>query len=344
MDRGDHPAIVARGIVKRFEETVALDGLDLEVPSGSVLGLLGPNGSGKTTLVRVLTTLTPPDEGTAAVEGHDVVHQAAAVRRRIGLAGQFSAVDDHLTGYENLEMAGRLYHLDRQTAARRARELLERFQLSDAASRLAKGYSGGMRRRLDLAASLVAHPSVLFLDEPTTGLDPRSRLDLWGVIRDLVRDGTTLLLTTQYLEEADQLADSIVVIDQGRVIAKGTAPELKSRVGGDVLTGTFASATDLERARRALAPLAAGDAQEDPVTNELRLPVGSMGSRALLEAVRLLDNERVEVLDLAINRPSLDDVFLALTGHAASNAPAVPTKRRRRGRQATAASLGSETR
>ncbi|MDA8296009.1 MAG: ATP-binding cassette domain-containing protein [Actinomycetota bacterium] len=343
MDGVDHAAIVARGIVKRFEETVALDGLDLEVPRGSVLGLLGPNGSGKTTLVRVLTTLTRPDEGSAAVEGHDVVHQAAAVRRRIGLAGQFSAVDDHLTGYENLEMAGRLYHLDRQTAARRAHELLERFQLTDAASRPAKGYSGGMRRRLDLAASLVAQPSVLFLDEPTTGLDPRSRLDLWGVIRDLVRDGTTLLLTTQYLEEADQLADSIVVIDHGRVIAKGTAPELKSRVGGDVLTGTVASNADLERAREALAPLGVGEAQEDPVTNELRLPVGSMGSRALLEAVRLLDNEGIEVLDLAINRPSLDDVFLALTGHAASNAPATPQKGRRAKRRERAAA-GSEAR
>lgn len=341
MDGVDHAAIVARGIVKRFAETVALDGLDLEVPRGSVLGLLGPNGSGKTTLVRVLTTLTRPDEGTAAVEGHDVVHEAAAVRRRIGLAGQFSAVDDHLTGYENLEMAGRLYHLDRQTAARRAHELLERFELTDAASRPAKGYSGGMRRRLDLAASLVAQPSVLFLDEPTTGLDPRSRLDLWGVIRDLVRDGTTLLLTTQYLEEADQLADSIVVIDHGRVIAKGTAPELKSRVGGDVLTGTVASAVDLERTRQALAPLAVGEAQEDPVTNELRLPVGSMGSRALLEAVRLLDNAGVEVLDLAIHRPSLDDVFLALTGHAASEAPELPQKGRRRKRHAQAAA-GSE--
>jgi ABC-2 type transport system ATP-binding protein len=329
----DAVAIRAEGLVKTFGETRALDGLDLEVPIGSVLGLLGPNGSGKTTFVRVLTTLAPPDAGRARVLGHDVVAEAPAVRRTIGLAGQFSAVDDHLTGYENLEMAGRLYHLDRPTAARRARELLERFGLADAGERPAKGYSGGMRRRLDLAASLVAHPAVLFLDEPTTGLDPRSRLDLWEVIRDLVRDGTTLLLTTQYLEEADQLADAIVVIDHGRVIAKGTATELKSRVGGDVLALRVEHPHDIEPALAALAGVAVSAPQHDEASGELRAAVGSAGSQALLEAVRRLDSAQVAVADLALRRPSLDDVFLALTGHATSDADAPARERgRRRGR------------
>lgn len=325
-------AIRAEGIVKRFGETTALAGLGLEVETGTVLGLLGPNGSGKTTLVRVLTTLTLPDAGRASVLGHDVVKESAAVRRRIGLAGQFSAVDDHLTGYENLEMAGQLYHLDRKTAADRARELLTRFDLVDAGERQVKGYSGGMRRRLDLAASLVARPSVLFLDEPTTGLDPRSRLDLWSVIRDLVADGTTLLLTTQYLEEADQLADSIVVIDHGGVIAKGTAEELKNQIGGDVLACRVAPA-DLGEARRILEPLSSSALQVDEATGEVRIAVGANGANVLVEAVRLLDAAGLHLEDIALRRPSLDDVFLSLTGHVAEEQDGAPPKSRRRRRR-----------
>ncbi len=325
-------AIAVEGLVKTFGSTRALDGVDLEVPPGSVLGLLGPNGSGKTTLVRVLTTLSLPDAGRARVLGHDVVAEPSAVRRRIGLAGQFSAVDDHLTGFENLDMAGRLCHLDRATAARRAQELLERFGLAEAAHRVAKGYSGGMRRRLDLAASLVARPEVLFLDEPTTGLDPRSRLDLWSVIRDLVRDGTTLLLTTQYLEEADQLGDVIVVLDRGRVIARGSAPALKGQVGGDVVTARLVDPADAERALAALGPIGVATPQYDEEEREVRVPVGSAGPGALLEAVRRLDQDEVALADIALRRPSLDDVFLALTGHVASDESTDAGKSRRRRR------------
>ena len=341
-------AIRAEGLVKHFGATHALDGVDLEVPPRSVLGLLGPNGSGKTTIVRILTTLALPDRGRAQVEGHDVVRDAAAVRRRIGLSGQFSAVDDHLTGFENLEMAARLYHLDRTTARRRAGELLERFGLSEAAQRPAKGYSGGMRRRLDLAASLVARPSVLFLDEPTTGLDPRSRLDLWDVIRDLVRDGTTLLLTTQYLEEADHLADAIVVIDHGRVIATGTAEELKRQVGGDVLELRTSRVEDLPRLVSTLAPLGLTAPQLEQATGALRIGVGTSGSAAIVDAVRRLDAAGLSVEDLALRRPSLDDVFLALTGHAASEEEPgnrkAPTRRRRRRRAPSPDHDGAPTR
>jgi ABC-2 type transport system ATP-binding protein len=309
------PAITAEGLVKVFGGSVrALDGLDLEVSPGRILGLLGPNGSGKTTLVRVLTTLITPDAGRATVLGRDVVHEAAAVRRLIGLAGQFSAVDEHLIGLENVEFAGRLYHLPAPVARRRAAELLERLDLAEAAGRRAKGYSGGMKRRLDLAASLIGQPAVLFLDEPTTGLDPPSRLSLWEVIRELVRDGTTLLLTTQYLEEADQLADRIVVIDHGKVIAEGTAGELKDKVGGNVLELRLQAADQLEGAAAALAPLAAAAPQIDRGERTLHVAVGSGGSTVLAEAVRRLDAEGVAVEDLALHRPSLDDVFLVLTG------------------------------
>ncbi len=326
-------AISASGLVKTYGEVHALDGLDIQVPRGTVLGLLGPNGSGKTTFVRILTTLSLPDSGSASVEGHDVVREAAAVRRLIGLAGQFSAVDDHLSGFENLFMAGRLYHLERATATHRARELLERLDLVEAGDRRAKTYSGGMRRRLDLAAALVAHPSVLFLDEPTTGLDPRSRLELWSVIRELVADGTTLLLTTQYLDEADQLANDIVVIDHGRLIASGTATELKNQVGGDVLEIRVADASLLEHVASALSPLARSAPAFDPATATIRVPVGSGGSSVLIDAVRRLDAAGVTVDDLALRRPSLDDVFMALTGHVAEEAADGSSSERRRSRR-----------
>ena len=311
-------AVVAEGLVKHYKEVRALDGLDLQVPEGSVLGVLGPNGAGKTTAVRVLTTLLQPDSGRAEVAGVDVLAHPARVRGLIGLSGQFAAVDDYLTGFENLDMVGRLYHLGRAASRARARELLEQFRLSDAGDRPVKTYSGGMRRRLDLAGALVARPPVLFLDEPTTGLDPRSRGDMWDVITDLVAEGTSLLLTTQYLEEADRLADSIVVVNQGRVIARGTADDLKAQVGGERLEVVIADATRLDRARQVLSPLAvegaAADVQEH--TRRITLPTGG-GTAPLLEAVRALDAEGIEVQDIGIRRPTLDDAFLALTGHAA---------------------------
>lgn len=310
-------AIWAEGIKKHFGSIRALDGIDLEVARGTTLGLLGPNGSGKTTFVRVLATLTHPDSGRAFVEGHDVVHDATRVRRLIGLAGQFSAVDDHLTGFENIVMAGQLFHLDRSLASNRARDLLERLDLDDAADRRVKTYSGGMRPRLDLAASLVAHPSVIFLDEPTTGLDPHSRLGLWEIIRELVRDGATLLLTTQYLDEADQLADQIVLIDHGRVIAHGPPEELKDRVGGDVLECQVVPPDRLGDAIRVLEPLGIAAPQVDRVTGIFHVAVGSTNSTVLVEAVRRLDAAGIALTDLALHRPSLDDAFLSLTGHAA---------------------------
>jgi ABC-2 type transport system ATP-binding protein len=312
-------AVLVEGLVKTFGATRALDGLDLVVPRGSVLGLLGPNGAGKTTAVRVLSTLLKADSGRAEVAGVDVARDPQRVRQMIGLTGQFAAVDEYLTGRENLRMFGRLFHLSRADAARRADDLLERFDLADAASRLAKTYSGGMRRRLDIASSLIAAPLVLFLDEPTTGLDPRSRLGMWDVIRDLVRDGTTILLTTQYLEEADALADSIAVIDAGRVIARGTAAELKDRVGGTRLEVVVGDRSGLDAARVVL-----GEFGDDPVNvdeDELRVsvPVRS-GTSVLAEVVRRLDASAVEIADLALRRPTLDDVFLQLTGHAAAEA------------------------
>ncbi len=316
--RGDL-AIQAEGIKKHFGPIHALDGIDLEIEAGTTLGLLGPNGSGKTTFVRVLATLTHPDSGRAFVEGHDVVHDAPRVRRLIGLAGQFSAVDDHLTGFENIVMAGRLFHLDRSLASSRARDLLDRLDLADAADRRVKTYSGGMRRRLDLAASLVAHPSVIFLDEPTTGLDPHSRLGLWQIIRELVRDGATLLLTTQYLDEADQLADQIAVLNHGRVIATGTPGDLKDRVGGDVLECQVLEPDRLDDAIGVLEPLGISTPQVDRVTSTFHVAVGSAASTALVEAVRRLDAAGIALSDLALHRPSLDDAFLSLTGHAATS-------------------------
>lgn len=308
-------AVQARGLVKNYGTVRALDGIDLDVRRGTVLGLLGPNGAGKTTTVRILATLLKADEGTATVGGFDVRTQANDVRRTIGLTGQYAAVDEYLTGRENITMVGGLYHLRPDYVRARAEELLERFDLTDAADRPVKTYSGGMRRRLDLAASLVAQPEILFLDEPTTGLDPRSRLGLWEVIADLVREGTTVLLTTQYLEEADQLANEIVVIDHGRVIAGGTAEQLKQDVGGDRIE-VITHVTQLETARLALADLSDGDVWVDTVERRVSAPV-SGGSTVLVEAVRALDEAKVEVEDIVLRRPTLDDVFISLTGHVA---------------------------
>jgi ABC-2 type transport system ATP-binding protein len=308
-------AVVAEGLVKTFGETRALDGLDLAVPEGTVLGLLGPNGAGKTTAVRVFSTLLRPDSGRAEVLGFDVTKQPQQVRRSIGLTGQFAAIDDYLTGRENLLLFGKLYHLGATAAARRADELLERFDLVDAAGRIAKTYSGGMRRRLDIAASLIVRPPVIFLDEPTTGLDPRSRLGMWSVIEDLVRDGTTMLLTTQYLEEADTLASSIAVIDHGTVIAQGTSDELKAQVGGSRLELAVDSAGAVGTASEIMRKV--GDGTEPSVDGrEISVPV-SDGASVLVEVVRQLDAAQITIADLAMRRPTLDDVFLRLTGHMA---------------------------
>ncbi|QDO87582.1 ATP-binding cassette domain-containing protein [Ornithinimicrobium ciconiae] len=308
--------IQARGLVKRYGEVTALDGLDLTVPEGTVLGLLGPNGAGKTTAVRILTTLLRADEGHATVAGVDVAKDPQGVRSRIGLSGQYAAVDEYLTGFENLDMVGRLYGLGRARSRERARELLERFSLSDAGDRPSKTYSGGMRRRLDLAAALVAAPPVLVLDEPTTGLDVRARQEMWDVIRELVSSGSTLLLTTQYLEEADLLADDIIVIDHGRAIAHGTADELKSQVGGERVELVVADDGDARAAFAALATVATSEVQRSAGGKRLSARVDT-GQRALAQVLHRLEEAGVEVLDIGLRRPTLDDVFLELTGHAA---------------------------
>jgi len=308
------PAVHVEGLVKRFKTTTALAGVDLDVEEGTVFGLLGPNGAGKTTLVRVLATLLAPDAGRAEVFGRDVVKDAAGVRELLGLTGQFAAVDEILTGRENLMMFGRLFDLSAAEARRRANELLERFDLADAADRPARTYSGGMRRRLDLASSLLTRPRVLFLDEPTTGLDPRSRNEIWSVVRELVREGTTLLLTTQYLEEADQLAEQIAVIDHGRVIAQGTGSELKDRVGGQILEVELVSAAERDHARAALAGIGCGDPEPGDRLAQLTLPAPRDGLEMIEEAASALRKAEIGVSDLGLRRPTLDDVFLQLTG------------------------------
>ncbi|MEP1124803.1 MAG: ATP-binding cassette domain-containing protein [Ilumatobacter sp.] len=322
MQTATSSAIEARGLTKRFGDVMALDGLDLTVETGTVLGLLGPNGAGKTTAVSILTTLMQPDSGTATIAGVDLATHPQLVRERIGLSGQYAAVDEVLTGRENLDMIGRLYHLGKVRSKARADELLERFDLADAGDRPVKGYSGGMRRRLDLAGALVAQPPVLFLDEPTTGLDPRSRIELWDVIRELVSDGSTLLLTTQYLEEADQLADEIVVIDAGRGIARGTADELKSQVGGERLELVVADEADVDQARQLLARHApsgaAADVEVKTSTRTLLCPISS-GIDTLAAVISDLRSESIAVSDIGLRRPTLDDVFLTLTGHGTVN-------------------------
>ena len=324
------PAVLVEGVVKRFGATVALDGAGLEVPAGMVFGLLGPNGAGKTTLVRILATLLAPDAGRAEVFGHDVAGEPAAVRDLIGLTGQFAAVDELLTGRENLEMFGRLFKLSREDARRRAGELLERFDLAQAADRPARTYSGGMRRRLDIASSLLTRPQVLFLDEPTTGLDPRSRNEIWAIVRELRREGTTILLTTQYLEEADQLADRIAVIDRGKVIAEGTGNELKDRVGGQILEVELASAGQRDRAQALLAGVGCGEPQPDERPDRLTLPAPRDGLQLVEEAAAELRRAQIGVSDIGLRRPTLDDVFLQLTGAPPSEDGGEPGPRTRR--------------
>jgi ABC-2 type transport system ATP-binding protein len=325
-------SVRARGLTKRFGDTEALRGVDLDVPRGTVLGLLGPNGAGKTTIVRILTTLLRPDRGTASVDGIDVLAEPSRVRARIGLTGQYAAVDDRLTGRENLRHVGRLFHLSRHDAKQRSGELLEQFDLEGAGDRVVSGYSGGMRRRLDIAMSLISRPSVLFLDEPTTGLDPRSRLGMWSLIEELVGEGTTMVLTTQYLDEAERLAGEIVVIDHGVVIARGGAESLKADLGADRVQVSVETGTDLDAVVVALAPLQPGGgvarALSDPVASTVTVPV--LDPVGVVPAVvRLLDAAGFRVTDVALRRPTLDDVFLQLTGHATGAEEALGSARTR---------------
>jgi len=333
---GEQPAIIAESVVRCFGDVRALDGVSLSVEPGSIYGLLGPNGAGKTTLIRVLTTLLKPDSGTGFVAGVDVVAHPDRARRSLGLAGQSAAVDEFLTGRENLEMVGHLYHLPSKDVKQRAEEVLERINLIEAGDRPVSTYSGGMRRRLDLAASLVGRPEVLFLDEPTTGLDPRNRLEMWGLINELVDDGATVMLTTQYLEEADRLADLIGVIDQGKLITEGTASELKTQLGGDVIDVAI-TADDRDRTAAVLADVAGSGAKWDDTSFTFTIPARD-GAVTLTEVVRGLDRAGVVPNDLALHRPSLDDVFLSLTGRPVEDEPVgvhdVPARKQRmRGRQ-----------
>jgi ABC-2 type transport system ATP-binding protein len=323
------PAILAEGIEKRFGQTRALTGFDLRVQPGTVTGLLGPNGAGKTTAVRIFSTLLPPDAGRARVAGYDVVADATRLRFEIGLTGQYAAVDEYLSGRENLVLIGRLARLSKQAAIARADELIERFGLADAAGRLARTYSGGMRRRLDLAASLVALPAVLFLDEPTTGLDPRGRLEVWNMIGELVAGGITLLLTTQYLEEADRLADRIAVLERGRVIAEGTPRELKRRVGGERLEVALGRSDNLGAAADILARYGEGPPRVDAESRHVAVPIAH-GARQLADVIRELDAAGIELDEVGVHQPTLDDVFLALTGHAAEDEVELAAKRPRR--------------
>ncbi|MFF7096804.1 ATP-binding cassette domain-containing protein [Streptomyces rubradiris] len=326
-------AIYAEGLVKTFGDVRALDGVDLDVPEGTVLGLLGPNGAGKTTTVRCLTTLLRPDSGKAVVAGMDVLRHPDAVRRSIGLSGQFAAVDEYLTGRENLQMVGQLYQMRAKAAKARAAELLEQFHLADAADRPAKTYSGGMRRRLDLAAALVVSPPVMFMDEPTTGLDPRNRQQLWEVIKQLVSGGTTLLLTTQYLEEADHLAHDIAVVDHGRVIAQGTSDQLKARTGGERVEVVVQDRERMATAAEVLRGFGKGETAVEEHTRRLTVPVTG-GAKLLAEIIRELDIRGIGIDDIGLRRPTLDDVFLSLTGHAAQGAdegrPDAPDERKTR--------------
>ena len=333
-------AIYAEGLVKAFGSVRALDGVDFDVPESTVLGLLGPNGAGKTTAVRVLTTLLRPDAGHAVVAGHDVLRQPNQVRRSIGVSGQFAAVDEYLTGRENLQMVGELYQLSSRDAKARAGQLLEQFKLADAGDRPAKTYSGGMRRRLDLAAALVLRPPVMFMDEPTTGLDPSNRMALWEVIESLVAGGTTVLLTTQYLEEADRLTHDIAVIDQGKVIARGSADQLKAQIGGERVEVVVHEKDLLATATAVLRSFSKGESTVDQHTRRITIPVTG-GAKLLAEVIRELDARGVEIDDIGLRRPTLDDVFVSLTGHhaedeAAATAGAGTGRRGRRDKLATA--------